>query len=510
MMKQRLVIAWMIVSILSLQPQAGIGQQQDKKTKDRQSKAVIELREKISQIIGQPQFATTRWGILIESLDREFVFFSQDADQLFTPASNMKLYTTAAALARLAPDFRFRTSVYASAKPDERGHVEGDLIIYGRGDPNLTTRTTIGGNLKSLYLLADQLYQAGVREVMGDLVGDDSYFTGPPLGTSWEWDDLQWYYGAEVSALSVDDNAVELFVQPGESVGDPVQVLVKQDVPYVKIVNRAVTVAAGTEQRLGVERGLADNQIEITGTIPLTSNGYRGSLAIHQPALYAAMLLKEALARRGIRVSGRVVHADWKQRRARPLDVKKLVELAAIESMPLADELRILNKISQNLHAEILLRTLGAVVKGEGADEKGLEVIAEFLRSINARVKGVRLRDGSGLARVDVITPAASVDLLRFMAKHDHREIYRASLPVAGVDGTLERRMIGTRAETNVQAKTGTLAYTITLAGYVTTAAGERLAFSLMANNHTGSAGEVTRAADQMCVLLAEFQDKHR
>jgi D-alanyl-D-alanine carboxypeptidase/D-alanyl-D-alanine-endopeptidase (penicillin-binding protein 4) len=190
--------------------------------------------------------------------------------------------------------------------------------------------------------------------------------------------------------------------------------------------------------------------------------------------------------------------------------MNKLVELAVIESMPLSDELRILNKISQNLHAEILLRTLGAVVKGEGSDEKGLEAVAEFLREINARMKGVRLRDGSGLARVDMITPATSVDLLRFMAKHAHQDVYRASLPLAGVDGTLERRMIGTRAESNVQAKTGTLAYTITLAGYVTTAAGERLALSVMANNHTGAAGDVTRAADQICALLAEFQDKRQ
>lgn len=464
-----------------------------------------QLERRFEEILRRPEFATTRWGILVESLDRRMVLIQREADQLFTPASNMKLYTTAAALVRLGPNFRFRTSVYAQARPDERGHVEGDVILYGRGDPNLSTRTLVGGYLTPFFDLADQLVRAGVREIFGDVVGDESYFVGPRLGVGWEWDDLQWYYGAEVSALSVDDNFVDVILLPGKRPGDPVQVILSPPSSYVTILPGVVTVAEGTPQRIEIERGLQDNVVEIRGAMPRDGLGYRAAVAVHHPALYAATLFREALLRRGIRVHGRAVAADWKVRRERPLDLRRMVELAAVESIPLSEEIRALNKISQNLHAEILLRVLGAEVKGEGSDEKGLQVIREFLQEIGARTSGVRVRDGSGLSRLNLVTPATTVDLLRFMSRHEHGAIYRESLPIAGVDGTLERRMRGTPAEGNVRAKTGTLAYTFTLSGYVTTARGEQLVFSFMANHHTGEATSVLAALNELCAVLAAF-----
>ncbi len=462
-----------------------------------------QLERHFEEILRRPEFATTRWGILVESLDRRMVLVQREADQLFTPASNMKLYTTAAALVRLGPNFRFRTSVYALARPDERGHVEGDVILYGRGDPNLSTRTLAGGYLTPFFDLADQLARAGVREIFGDIVGDESYFVGPRLGVGWEWDDLQWYYGAEVSALSVDDNFVDVTLRPGEREGDPVQVILSS--PSVAIVNRAVTAVDGTPQRIEIERGLQDNIVEIQGVMPRDSLGYRAAVAMHHPALYAATCFREALLRRGIHVHGRAVAADWKVRRERPLDLRQMIELAAIESIPLSEVIRTVNKISQNLHAEILLRVLGAEVKGEGSDEKGLDVIREFLSEIGARTSGVRVRDGSGLSRLNLVTPATTVDLLRFMSRHEHGAIYHASLPVAGADGTLERRMTGTPAAGNVRAKTGTLAYTFTLSGYVTTMRGERLVFSFMVNHHTGEAAHVLSALNELCATLAAF-----
>jgi len=462
-----------------------------------------QLERHFEAVLRRPEFATTRWGILVESLDRRVVLIQREADQLFTPASNMKLYTTAAALVRLGPNFRFRTSVYVPAQPDERGHVEGDVILYGRGDPNLSARTLTGGYLTPFFDLADQLARAGVREVFGDIVGDESYFVGPRLGVGWEWDDLQWYYGAEVSALSVDDNFVDVTLRPGEREGDPVRVILSS--PAVTVINRAVTAVEGTPQRIEIERGLQDNVVEIRGVMPRDSVGYRAAVAVHHPALYAATLFREALLRRGIRVHGRAVAADWKVRRERPLDLRQMVELAAVESVPLSEVIRVVNKISQNLHAEILLRVLGAEVNGEGSDEKGLDVIREFLGEIGARTSGVRVRDGSGLSRLNLVTPATTVDLLRFMSQHEYGAIYRESLPIAGVDGTLERRMRGTPAEGNVRAKTGTLAYTFTLSGYVTTARGERLVFSFMANHHTGEAAPVLSALNELCAALAAF-----
>ena len=305
-----------------------------------------QLERHFEAVLRRPEFATTRWGILVESLDRRVVLIQREADQLFTPASNMKLYTTAAALVRLGPNFRFRTSVYVPAQPDERGHVEGDVILYGRGDPNLSARTLTGGYLTPFFDLADQLARAGVREVFGDIVGDESYFVGPRLGVGWEWDDLQWYYGAEVSALSVDDNFVDVTLRPGEREGDPVRVILSS--PAVTVINRAVTAVEGTPQRIEIERGLQDNVVEIRGVMPRDSVGYRAAVAVHHPALYAATLFREALLRRGIRVHGRAVAADWKVRRERPLDLRQMVELAAVESVPLSEVIRVVNKISQN------------------------------------------------------------------------------------------------------------------------------------------------------------------
>jgi D-alanyl-D-alanine carboxypeptidase/D-alanyl-D-alanine-endopeptidase (penicillin-binding protein 4) len=485
--------------------QSSAGPSKTRPARAPSSRSLRQLQREIRRIITQPRFATTRWGVLIESLDRPRVLFSHEADQLFTPASNMKLYTTAAALVRLGPDYRFRTSVYAPAKPDEQGVVHGEVILYGRGDPNLSTRASNNGTLTPLTLLADQLWQAGVREIRGHLVGDESYFSGPPLGVGWEWDDLQWSYGAEVSALTVDDNTIELLVLPGSSAGEPAEVLTLPETAYVTLVNKTVTVAADARQRLGLHRGLEDNTVEISGEVPVVGAGFRARVAVHRPALYAATLLREALAQRGVVITGEIRRADAAYRREHPLDISTLTELAFLESIPLSEELKVLNKISQNLHTELLLRTLGAVAGGEGSADKGSDEVMAFLQSISARMQGISLQDGSGLSRHNLVTPATTVDLLRSMYRHHHRDVFIASLPIAGVDGTLERRMAGTPAEGKVKAKTGTLRYSSSLSGYVTTARGERLVFSLMANNHTGDSGEVTAAVNDICALLAQF-----
>lgn len=475
------------------------------RTKPAPISSIPLLQKAITDIIEQPKFATTRWGILIESLDRKRVLFSRHATHLFVPASNLKLYTTAAALVHLGPSYRFRTSVYSASSPDSRGIITGDVILYGRGDPNLSSRAGLGGTLTPLDHLAEQLHRAGLREIRGDIVGDESYFTGPPLGVAWEWDDLQWSYGSEVSALSVDDNSIALTILPGQAPGQPARIFVSPESAYVTVINQAVTTAADAPQQIHIRRGLEDNRLEIWGTIPTGSEGYRGYIAVHKPALYAATLFAESLARRGIKLTGRIRHADARLRRHDPLNLSTLKELAFVESIPLAEELRIVNKISQNLHTELLLRTLGAVVAQDGTAEKGISLIQQLLKTANARRQGIVLTDGSGLSRHNLVTPATTVDLLRYMYQQPQREVYIESLPIASIDGTLEHRMRGTPAQENVRAKTGTLRYTSTLSGYVTTARGERLVFSIMANEHTGPIGEVTAAANEICALLARF-----
>ena len=486
--------------------------------------SLADLQARIAALIDQPKFAAARWGALVKTTDGE-VLYERDADKAFIPASNMKLYTSAAALDAFGPELRFKTSVYTTRPISKRGLLKGDLILYGRGDPNLSPR--FDGNdpekydeLKSadritaIEQLADQIKAAGVKLIRGNIIGGDSYFAGDPIGPSWEWDDLQFYYGAEVSALTVNDNSVTFNYAPGRRIGDKPVISVQPITGYVKIVNNAMTVANGPT-RIGVHRPFNSNTVEFFGTIPVRAGGSDVAIAVHDPASFAATLLKEALERRGIRVKGRVQRIDAVARLNNPFDESKLIELAGTQSQPLAEILKVVNKQSQNLHTEILLRQLGAL-RGEdnGLDDYGrpkqtaslgVEVRKQFLEKIGADVSPLSLRDGSGLARQDLITPRATMRILEFMLTHPHASAFRESLTVAGVDGTLKRRLRDTAAANNARGKTGTLSYVNALSGYVTTKRGQLLLFSLVGNNYTGAGRDVTAVLDGICVMLAEF-----
>src|SRR5581483_7819134 len=274
-------------------------------------------------------------------------------------ASNMKLYTTITALDRLGADFKTRTSLYAMSEPDSNGTVKGDLIFYGRGDGNLSGRFNNGDNLKSLEDLANQLKARGVKRIEGNIIGDDSYFNSELIGYGWEWEDLQWKDGAEISALTIDENVVNMKVTSGAKPGDPCTILLDPSNSYVTIVNNTRTVDTGQKLDIGIRRGLQDNIIEVWGTVALNDKGSNYQVSVHDPALYAANLLKSVLGGQGITVTGEARSVNAKQRRQQPLDISSLKELAFLESIPLSDELKVINKESNNLHAEILLRQLG-------------------------------------------------------------------------------------------------------------------------------------------------------
>lgn len=530
---------------------------------------LAELQTRIAALLDQPQFAAARLGARIIT-GKGAVVFERDADKAFMPASNMKLYTTAAALDAFGPEQRFRTSVYAT-KPDIRnGELRGDLMLYGRGDPNLSARFEHPDNpgvngkideyvrvekITAIETLADQIKARGIRMISGDLIGDDSYFATDGRGTGWEWDDLMFYYGAPVSALTINDNALTFVVTPAQRVGMPPTITTKPPTVYAKIVNQATTAATG-QTRIGVNRRLDSTTVEFFGSIPVGAKAFEVEISVHEPASFAATLLKEALARRGIRVSGHVRRVDAVTRINHPFDESKLTELASLQSQPLSVLLKVINKPSQNLHTEILLRQLGvwqnkqrapimtAPVKAlsasmthgtngtasssssqqtgaqttttqsdlddygrpKSSESVGLEAVKAFLQKAGIETRPLSLRDGSGLARQDLVTPRSTSRLLEFMTGHPHFAVWRDSLPLAGADGTLERRMRGTPAERNVRAKTGTLANVNSLSGYLYTKRGQMLMFSLMGNNYTGPGREVTATFDQICVLLADYE----
>jgi serine-type D-Ala-D-Ala carboxypeptidase/endopeptidase (penicillin-binding protein 4) len=480
-----------------------------------QSETLDSLRTRLAAHIAQPRFAPAAWGIKIVSLDTGKTIFEQNPQKYFNPASNAKLYTAALALEHFGPDFRIKSSLYCGTKPDASGTLKGDLILYGRGDPTMAARLNGGDYFKGLDTLIAQLVNAGVRRIEGDVVGDESYFAGPPFGAGWEWDDLQAYYGAEVSALTINDNALDLFVKPAERVGIPCRITTGPPTSFVTLINRTQTAPKGTGPRIVVYRPVGENIIYVSGRLPIDSSGYSNSIAVHSPAGLFVSLFKDALAARGIVVTGRTRVVDWKYREVTPLDFAKLIELGSVESMPLGDIVRETLKPSQNLYAQLLLlqvgnwgRQGGTVISSLGPnppspasviakvdstarpnddrtdEEAGVEQMQEFLSRIGVRKGDVLLEEGSGLSRRDVITPEATVTLLSHMSRSRWSDVYRSALPVAGVDGTLQNRMKGTAAAGNVRAKTGTLRYVYTLSGYVTTAAGERVAFSIMLNNY--------------------------
>jgi D-alanyl-D-alanine carboxypeptidase/D-alanyl-D-alanine-endopeptidase (penicillin-binding protein 4) len=471
------------------------------------------LRARIRDILARPEFAASRAVVKIASLDTGRVLFEQDAGKWMQPASNLKLYTVAAALDRLTPDFRFITSVYAPARPDASGLVRGDLIVYGRGDPTYATRFNPEGDADYFHAideLAASIASAGVRRVDGDLVGDESYFAGPPLSPGWEWDDLQWWYGAEVSALTVNDNSIDLSVKPGASVGAPARITVGPSTPLVTIVDRTTTSERGTTRELSVNRPLGQNTIEVRGRLPVDDRGYTASVAVSRPAMLFVSMLRASLERRGVVFTGQTRTVDAQARAdGQPLQVSSLVEIATRKSPPLSVIAAQTLKPSQNLYAELILRTLGktaAVADPKlSSEDAGVVVVRNFLTQAGIDPASLVMLDGSGLSRANLVTADTTLQLLTYMNRHRFSVAFRDALPVAGLDGTLRNRMKGTPAQGNVRAKTGTLGTATSLSGYVFSASGERLVFSLMINNPPRDADPRTGFTDAIAVLLATF-----
>ena len=482
-------------------------------------KTVAELQARIAEVLDKPELAPAMVGIKVTSLETGKVLFEENGSKLLRPASNMKLYTVAAALDRLSPDYRFVTSVYAGSRPDSTGLLQGNLTIYGRGDPSIAARFNGGDYFKGINDLASQITASGIKRVAGDLVGDETYFTGPRYGSGWNWEDLQWWYGAEVSALTVNDNALDLFVKPGSAVGAPAVITTGPPDPLLTIVNRVVTGARGSKRVLTLHRALGADALEIHGSIPLDDSGYAAGVGISHPGLLFVYLLRSALAQRGIIFTGksRILPSSAHANGANTLKPAGSIEIASMQSPPLSFIAAQTLKPSQNLYTELILRTLGRVVppspgdsldKMRTSEEAGIEVVKAFLKEAGVNTVGLALTDGSGLSRNDMITAEASVQLLTYMARHRYAAVFREALPIAAVDGTLRNRMRGTRAENNLRAKTGSLSSVASLAGYVTTAGGENLVFSIMVNNYPVDTEVRSLCIDPIAVLLASFSGR--
>ena len=454
------------------------------------------LARRIDAILDQPAFAPAFWGVEVRDLKSGRVLYARNAEKNLKPASTQKLVTTAAALDAFGPQERFRTTVETTGTIDGSGRVQGDLVLVGGGDPNLSGRFHEGRVTAPLEDLAQQLLAAGVRSVSGKVIGHEGRFSGERRGEDWAWNDLVWCYGAEVSALSFNDNCVSLELAPGVRAGDPAVVRGTPPSRYYEVVSTVTTIARGATGELRLERPLGGNLIRLTGTHAVGQAPWRGSVALEDPARYAATVFSEVLAAKGIAVSGEVATSS------EPLPAPRRV-LAAIESEPLATLITTINKESQNLHTEMLLRQLGTRAGGAGSVEEGLAAVDDFLRRQGVRPDTWSLRDASGLSRSDLLTPHEMVNLLVAMDRHPHAAFFRGSLPVAGEDGTLEWRMRGSPAQGRVLAKTGTIRNVNALAGYLTTRTGARLVFYAVVNHHANSADATGALAELMNLLVS-------
>jgi D-alanyl-D-alanine carboxypeptidase/D-alanyl-D-alanine-endopeptidase (penicillin-binding protein 4) len=431
-------------------------------------------------------------GGMVRSLTSGEVLWALNAGVCCTPASNQKLLTTAAALDRLGPEYRFRTEVRLLGRLGPAGTLAGDLILRGGGDPTLATR--------DLDALAAAVREAGVRRVRGRLRADDTRFDRTRLGEGWAWDDESYAYAAQVSALTLDGNVATVRVLPGSRAGMPARVTVEPVPGYLRVRSVCVTAPAGSAPDVSVIRLRARNEVRVEGGIPLGSAPVLESVTVEEPALHAAAVWRELLARHGVRVEGETVL----------LGTPGPARLAAEhDSAPLAELLAQMNKPSNNLIAETLLKELGTTVAMPGTSAAGLTVVRQTAAGLGLDLAALRPFDGSGLSRMDLVSAENLCRLLAAMAAQADRAAFIASLPVAAVDGTLRSRMAGTPAAGNLRAKTGTLSHVSALSGYVTTADGERLAFALLTNNDPGSSRRADgpkAMEDAVGELLAVFR----
>lgn len=471
-----------------------------------------DLAKKIDQLIDDSELASARWGVSVLDLKDNHVIYQRNADKLFTPASNMKLFPTSVALELLGAEYRWRTSVYAATSPDTTGTVNGDLILYGRGAPDLVPVTPKDdADKNSLEQLADDLYNRGVRHVRGNIVGDESYFRGEPLGDGWQWNDVQWYFGAEASALTINNNETSVNVMPPEKADAPPLIRVSDTSGYVIVENRMAVGRAGERMTLGIQRGLSDNVVRVWGTFPPGSKGFGARVSVHKPALWAAKLFMATLKAHGIAVDGQAGARDSREPMSERFDPQRAHELASVSSRPLREIIKATNKYSINLYAELILRTLGREREAllspvepsgreRGDDENGLALIRLWLNRSQIPTQGLALHDGSGLSRLNLVTPRTFAELLAALHKSNNSQIFRDSLPLSGRDGTLGSRL--KEQADRVSAKTGSLTYDTALSGYVTTSRGEDFAFSIICNDETGRASS-GHLIDQIVSLLA-------
>jgi D-alanyl-D-alanine carboxypeptidase/D-alanyl-D-alanine-endopeptidase (penicillin-binding protein 4) len=522
------------------------------------------LGREIGALLADPEVSRDHWGIAVMAMDGAPIYLLNEG-QLFQPASNAKLYTTAAAMALLGPGTTFETKIVARGVFGGVQSLKGDLVLVGVGDANLSGReipyvapalrpkVEMGvpplpevNPLRYLEAMADQVAATGLKVVNGDVVGDDTLFPWEPYGQNWSIDDTVWGYGSPVSALTINDNQIKVTVTPAATAGQPATVVVDPAVPSYYTLDVSVTTgAAKSGSHVQMERALGSKVLRVYGSIAVDAQPDEEEVAILDPAEYAAVVLKGMLETRGIVVTGKarakhristdakgflsetrepvddVTHATQTRRvhgnvsgveamcagcegnlPPRPADTAEKI-IATHQSPALGEDVIVTNKVSQNLHAELLLHQLGAAGESEGSTAQGARVIRAFLENAGIDKDDFVFFDGSGLSGHDLVTPRATARLLLYASTQPWFADWKKSLPVGGEDGSLAERFGKAPLKDHVFAKTGTLGEARALSGYLEGASGKTVIFSIMVGNHMPQTSKDRETMDKIVAAIA-------
>ncbi len=462
--------------------------------------ALTTLQHDIDAVLAQPILAHGSWGVLVKSLKNDETLYSHNAGKLMMPASNMKIVTLAAAAEKLGWDYTYNTKLFAAGAVST-GVLNGDLVVSGNGDPSLVAADGMADRVFAEW--AARLKQRGIRAIGGRVIGDDNGVEEPAPGMGWMWDDIPTEDSTSVGALNYNENALRVTVLPGPAAGDSAAISLSVGTSGLTVVNAVTTAAAGTTTSIDPHRLQGSTTLVLRGSIALGAAPSVLDVSVDNPTQFFASALRAGLIANGIDVRGAAVDIDD----IADAPATSGAPVISYQSPPLSTLAVRLMKISQNLYAETLLKTLAAGPGTVPTAAAGWSVARTILERWDVPPGSLIQRDGSGLTRYDFVTPDALVAILAHVYRDARlRGPFEASLPIAGRDGTLANRMKGTSAEGNARAKTGSMTGVRGTSGYVTSAGGEPLVFSILANMYDSPASTITAAEDAIVVRLAQFR----
>jgi len=465
---------------------------------------ISELSEQLDDIFNDNSFRNANWGVVIQSLKNGEYFYKRNEDKFFVPASNLKLFTTAGSLLLLGPDYRFSTNILLKGY-QSGSTIYGDLVIQGRGDPTISGRFYNNDINLVFDTWIDSLLELGVTNIKGNIVGDDNLFDDIGLGNGWAWDYETDWYAAQSSAISYNDNCVDIKIYYDHKY-DSVIVSSKPELRNIVILNNVKPAVGSEKTNIEVIRERGTNVINVSGKFRKDTDTLITYATVQNPTQFAMLVLKNRLENRGIRVNGYAVDIDDYER---AIDYNDLDLLFVSYSEKLNEIIKVVNKGSQNFFAEQLLKTIGLEKLGFGSVTNGVTAVKEIFADIGLNPDNIIMVDGSGLSHLNMVTPRQVVELLKYM--YSNKKVYADyynSLPIAGIDGTLGKRMKNTTAEKVVGAKTGFISYVRSLSGYAVTGDNEPIAFSMIANNFSVPVKLAENIQDLVCLRLTNFRRK--